>query len=74
VTKGSYCAAALDGLALGKKLADDWAVKYAESSRAVPGSNPLSPIAKTESFAAYQRQAHTEHRQTGDFGGGGQDG
>ena len=52
VTKGSYCAAALDGLALGKKLADDWAVKYAESSRAVPGSNPLSPIAKTESFAA----------------------
>ena len=52
VTKGSYCAAALDGLALGKKLADDWAVKYSESSRAVPGSNPLSPIAKTESFAA----------------------
>ena len=52
VTKGSYCAAALDGLALGKKLADDWAVKYSESSRSVPGSNPLSPVAKTESFAA----------------------
>ena len=79
VTKASYCAAVLDGLALGKKLADDyWRRRQHGGWRRRRGGHELVVQFVVQRIVVrivrHLRQAHTERRPAGDAGGGCQDG